>query len=75
MSSAAEVADLDALAKLLGKKLLRPSDAGYITASRLYSTRFDGVRPAAVAQCASVEDVQHCVDFVRATGTPVAARS
>jgi hypothetical protein len=75
VSSAAEVADLDALAKLLGSRLVRPTDAGYLTASRLYSTRFDGVRPAAVARCASVQDVQHCLDFVRATGTPVAARS
>jgi FAD binding domain/Berberine and berberine like len=78
ISSAAEattVADLDALAKLLGPRLLRPSDAGYLTASRLYSTRFDGVKPAAVAQCQSVSDVQRCLDFVRTTGTKVAARS
>ncbi|HEY0869939.1 MAG TPA: FAD-binding oxidoreductase [Acidothermaceae bacterium] len=75
VSSAAEVADLDALAKLLGSRLVRPSDSGYTAASRLYSTRFDGVKPAAVARCASVQDVQHCLDFVRATGTPVAARS
>jgi hypothetical protein len=74
VSSAAEVADLDALAKLLGGRLVRPTDAGYLTASRLYSTRFDGVRPAAVARCASVQDVQHCLEFVRATGSPVAAR-
>ena len=74
VSSAAEVADLDALAKLLGPRLLRPSDAGYLTASRSYSTRFDGVRPAAVAQCQSVSDVQQCLAFVRATGTKVAAR-
>jgi FAD binding domain/Berberine and berberine like len=75
VAEAAEVADLDALAKLLGPRLLRPSDAGYLTASRLYSTRFDGVRPAAVAQCQSVSDVQQCLDFVRTTGTKVAARS
>jgi FAD/FMN-containing dehydrogenase len=75
VGEAAEVADLDALAKLLGPRLLRPSDAGYLTASRLYSTRFDGVKPAAVAQCQSVSDVQQCLDFVRTTGTKVAARS
>ncbi len=75
VSSAAQVADLDALAKALGSKLLRPTDAGYLTASRLYSTRFDSVRPAAVAQCATTEDVQKCLAFIRATGLPVAARS
>jgi hypothetical protein len=75
VSSAAQVADLDALAKALGSKLLRPTDVGYLTASRLYSTRYDGVRPAAVAQCATTEDVQKCLAFIRATGMPVAARS
>jgi FAD/FMN-containing dehydrogenase len=73
--SGAQVADLDALAKALGSKLLRPTDAGYLTASRLYSTRYDGIRPAAVAQCATTEDVQKCLAFIRATGMPVAARS
>jgi FAD/FMN-containing dehydrogenase len=75
VSSAAQVADLDALAKALGSKLLRPTDAGYLSASRLYSTRYDGVRPAAVAQCATTDDVQKCLAFIRATGMPVAARS
>jgi hypothetical protein len=75
VSSAAQIADLGALAKALGSKLLRPTDAGYLTASRLYSTRYDGVRPAAVAQCATTEDVQKCLAFIRATGMPVAARS
>jgi FAD/FMN-containing dehydrogenase len=72
---AAQIADLDALAKALGSKLLRPDDAGYLTAARLYSTRYDGVRPAAVAQCATTDDVQKCLAFIRATGMPVAARS
>jgi FAD/FMN-containing dehydrogenase len=75
VSAAAQVADLDALAKALGSKLLRPTDAGYLSAARLYSTRFDNVRPAAVAQCATTEDVQNCLEFIRATGMPVAARS
>ena len=75
VSSAAQIADLDALAKALGSKLLRPNDSGYLTAARLYSTRYDGVRPAAVAQCATKEDVQKCLAFIRATSMPVAARS
>jgi FAD/FMN-containing dehydrogenase len=70
-----EIADLDALATSLGDRLLRPSDRGYLTAARLFSTRFDAVRPEAVARCASVDDVQRCLEFVRATRTPIAARS
>jgi hypothetical protein len=68
-------ADLDKLARVLSGRLLRPGDAGYLPAAQLYSTRFDNVRPTAVARCASVADVQKCLEFARATGIPVAARS
>ena len=74
VASSSAVADLDALAKALGDRLLRPGDPGYLNAAHVYSTRFDNVRPVAVARCASVEDVQNCLDFVRSTGTKVAAR-
>jgi hypothetical protein len=73
--TATEIADLDALAKSLGDRLLRPADQGYLAAAQLYSTRFDGVRPIAIARCASAADVKRCLEFVRTTGTPVAARS
>jgi UDP-N-acetylenolpyruvoylglucosamine reductase len=73
--TATEIADLDTLAKSLGDRLLRPADRGYLAAAQLYSTRFDGVRPIAIAQCASADDVKRCLEFVRTTGTPVAARS
>jgi FAD/FMN-containing dehydrogenase len=69
------IGDLDALAGVLGGRLIRPNDARYGAAAQLYSPRFDGVRPVAVARCASTDDVQRCLEFVRATGTAVAARS
>ncbi len=68
-------ADLDQLGRLLGDRLVLPNDPAYAQARLVYSPRFDGVRPAAVARCASVSDVRHCVDFARATGMPIAARS
>jgi FAD/FMN-containing dehydrogenase len=73
--TATEIADLDVLAQSLGDRLLRPADRGYLAAAQLYSTRFDGVRPIAIARCASADDVKRCLEFVRTTGTPVAARS
>jgi FAD/FMN-containing dehydrogenase len=41
----------------------------------LYNTRFDAVRPQAVARCASVEDIRECVSFARTFGLPLAVRS
>ncbi len=69
------VPNLDALARALGSRLLRPSDSGYQSAAQLYSPRFDQIKPLAVARCASSADVQECLAFIAATGTPVAARS
>jgi hypothetical protein len=71
----ASVPDLDALAQILGSRLLRPGDSGYQGAAELYSPRFDSIKPLAVARCTSVADVQSCLAFVRTTGTPIAARS
>src|SRR4030088_2016586 len=64
--------DWSALATQLRGTLVRPNDAGYDTARVLYNTRFDGLRPAAIARCASVADVQACVAFARRTGVAIA---
>ena len=74
VASSSTLADLDALAKALGDRLVRPGDPRYLNAAHVYSTRFDSARPVAVARCSSVDDVQQCLDFVRSTGTKVAAR-
>lgn len=68
-------ADWDALGHGLAGSLIRPGDATYDEARRLYIRRFDRIRPAGIAYCAAPEDVQECVRFARRTGTPLAIRS
>jgi hypothetical protein len=48
---------------------------GYATARRLYSTRFDGIRPLAVAYCESAADVAKAIRWSRRHGIRIAARS
>jgi FAD/FMN-containing dehydrogenase len=42
--------------------------------ARLASPAFDGLRPAAVAQCTSAADVVACVEWAGATKSPITAR-
>lgn len=72
---AATPADWAALARGLSGRLVRPGDAGYDTARRLYSPRYDQVRPAAVAYCAGPADVRECLSFAVRFGVPVTPRS
>ncbi|MFI9629079.1 FAD-binding oxidoreductase [Streptomyces sp. NPDC052042] len=73
-SSATGPADWSALAKSLDGRLVRPRDGDYPTARQLYNTRFDGLKPAAVAYVGHEADVRACLGFARRTGTPVAIR-
>jgi FAD/FMN-containing dehydrogenase len=74
-TTTAEPPNLDDLARSLRGALVRPGDASYPIARRLASPAFDGVRPAAVARCRDAADVVACVDWARATGSPITARS
>jgi FAD/FMN-containing dehydrogenase len=67
--------DWAGLARDLSGRLVRPGDAGYTVARRLFDPRFDGIRPAGVAYVASPHDVATCLAFVRKFKLPVAARS
>jgi FAD/FMN-containing dehydrogenase len=67
--------DWTALGAQLRGTLVRPADAGYDAARVLYNTRFDGLRPQAIARCASVADVQACVAFARRSGVAITPRS
>jgi FAD/FMN-containing dehydrogenase len=52
---------------------VRPGAASYPADVELYDFRYDGVRPAGIAYCASADDVARCVAFARAhhlTPTP-----
>jgi FAD binding domain/Berberine and berberine like len=64
-----------ALAKSLTGPLVRPASAGYAVDRLLYNSRFSDPRPAAIAYCASSDDVARCVDFVARHRLAVAARS
>jgi hypothetical protein len=67
--------DWDALRRELRDGLVRSGDPTYDAARLLYNTRFDGVRPLAIARCATVEDVRECVRFARTYRVPLAVRS
>ena len=63
------------LSSALGDRLVRPQDAGYASARQVYNARYDQRRPAGVALCQSVEDVQACLGFARQSGVRPAPRS
>jgi FAD/FMN-containing dehydrogenase len=67
-------ADWAALARDLSGPLVRPGEAGYPVARRLFDPRFDGISPAGIAYCRSPHDVATCLAFVRKFKIPVAAR-
>ena len=67
-------ADWNALAHELSGPLVRPGEADYTVARRLFDPRFDGISPAGIAYCKSPHDVATCLAFVRKFKLPVAAR-
>jgi FAD/FMN-containing dehydrogenase len=56
-------------------ELLLPDDAAFENARKLYQTRFDHIRPMAVARVRTARDVKACVDFARRGGIAVHVRS
>ncbi|HWG99491.1 MAG TPA: FAD-binding oxidoreductase [Pilimelia sp.] len=67
-------ADWRALAASLDGSLVRPGGSGYDAARVLYDPRFDGIRPPAVARCATTADVVECVRFARRFGLALVPR-
>ncbi|WP_432097258.1 FAD-binding oxidoreductase [Streptomyces sp. bgisy100] len=68
-------ADWAALDRGLGGGLIRPGEAHWSTARQLYNTRFDTLRPAAVAYIANNADVAECLAFARRHKVPVSIRN
>jgi len=64
-----------ALAKQLTGTVIGRGQTGYDTARLLYSTRFDALRPLAVAYCESAGDVAKAIGWARRNGVRIAARS
>ena len=67
-------ADWAALERGLDGTLIRPSDAAYAQARRLYIPRFDRIAPAGIAYCETAHDVAECVAFATLKRMPVAVR-
>ncbi|GAA3822583.1 FAD-binding oxidoreductase [Streptomyces chiangmaiensis] len=68
-------ADWKALSKDLDGALLRPGDRAWTTAHQLYNTRFDSLKPAAVAYVAHADDIRTVLSYARAQGVKVAIRN
>ena len=75
--SAADSVDprVRALARDLQGTVIGRGQPGYAAARRLYSTRFDGIRPLAVAYCESAADVAKAIRWSRQHAIRIAARS
>jgi FAD/FMN-containing dehydrogenase len=63
------------LERALDGDVVTPSERGYATARLLYGTRFDGVKPRAVAFCENAGDVRAAIRWARKHGVRIAARS
>ncbi|GGT10989.1 FAD-binding oxidoreductase [Streptomyces griseoviridis] len=63
-----------ALARSLDGLLIRPGDSDWRSAARLYNTRFDTLRPAAVAYVAHTDDIRTALAYARAHGVRPAIR-
>jgi FAD/FMN-containing dehydrogenase len=74
MSGTIDTTAVRELSNRLRGRVLVPDDDGYDAARTLFNAMVD-VRPAVIAQCASVEDVRSAIDFGREMGTPTAVRS
>ncbi|MER6348959.1 FAD-binding oxidoreductase [Streptomyces sp. NPDC001595] len=68
-------ASWNTLAGDLDGTLVRPGDAAWPTARQLYNTRFDSLKPAAVAYVAHADDIATTLAHARARGLRVAIRN
>jgi FAD/FMN-containing dehydrogenase len=64
----------DRLQAALPGSVLRPDDAGYDEARKIWNGMIDR-RPAAIARCMGTDDVIAALSFARAAGMPVTIRS
>ena len=77
LAEAARAADpaVRELARQLDGEVVVPGSARYASAKLLWDTRFDGLRPRAVAYCADAADVQRVVRWGRRHRVRVVPRS
>ncbi|MEU9962168.1 FAD-binding oxidoreductase [Streptomyces sp. NPDC050982] len=75
LESTSTAADLKALARDLDGPLVRPGEADWAAARQLYNTRFDSLRPTAVAYVSHAEDIRTTLAYARARSVPVSIRN
>ncbi|GAA4045189.1 FAD-binding oxidoreductase [Streptomyces shaanxiensis] len=68
-------ANWTALAQDLDGTLIRPGDTAWKSAHQLYNTRFDALKPAAVAYVAHQDDIRTTLAYARAHHFQVAIRN
>jgi hypothetical protein len=66
--------DWNALRSKVSGGLVQPGEAGFEQAKHVFNPLFDARKPAAIARCATPEDVQVCLHEA-ASKVPIAARS
>jgi FAD/FMN-containing dehydrogenase len=74
-SMSAAAADWAALARDLDGPLIRPGDAAWAAARQLYNTRFDTLRPAAVAYVSHPADIRTALSYAKAHDVRVTIRN
>jgi len=74
-TSSRAAANWTALSGQLDGALVRPNDHTWAAARQLYNTRFDNLKPAAVAYVAHADDIRTTMDYARAHGIKVSIRN
>ncbi|WP_055490606.1 FAD-binding oxidoreductase [Streptomyces sp. TP-A0356] len=74
-ATGSRAADWTALSRDLAGTLVRPGDHAWSTAHQLYNTRFDSLKPAAVAYVAHAADIRTVMSYARAHNIKVAIRN
>lgn len=74
-STTRAAANWTALAKDLDGALVRPGDRSWSVAHQLYNTRFDSLKPTAVAYVAHADDIRTTMAYARAHNIPLSIRN
>ncbi|MCX4828368.1 FAD-binding oxidoreductase [Streptomyces sp. NBC_01016] len=74
-STVRAAANLAGLAKDLDGSLVRPGESSWAAAHQLYNTRFDTLKPRAVAYVSGTDDIRTTLAYARAHKVPLSIRN